>query len=218
MYKAAFEAVSKCAGQVGRGGEVAAEESTNAKCLGVLVPAIVTIARLKGSQGESSGAFEAVKECEARLRNFDKPHWNYLLNTFKARLSLDYTDMAAAESWLYQEITRTREFELIVLACLLIARGNLGDANLLLTRLLAFAQGEARRHGTVEILNLLAISAYQSDDIVKAMTYLGQSKTINILRDFLSKFGKCNAAELNFCCVKEITRISLALINRFLEI
>ncbi|MEN6351444.1 MAG: hypothetical protein ABFD08_18890 [Syntrophomonas sp.] len=76
-----------------------------------------------------------------------------MLNAFQARLHLESGNDEAAERWftscklgIYHEITRTREYELLVYARFLIARGCPGDADILLLRLLAFASSLGQKH------------------------------------------------------------------------
>jgi ATP/maltotriose-dependent transcriptional regulator MalT len=114
---------------------------------------------------------KVIGECENRMEKFQKPHWSYMLTAFKVRLYIDLDDNEKLEQWLmesrlslYQDIIRTREYELIVLAWVLIARKRYGDAQLLLNRLLNFAEGLKRSHSIVEITNLLAITAMKNSN------------------------------------------------------
>jgi LuxR family maltose regulon positive regulatory protein len=173
----------------------AIDEAIDTGCPGSLVPAMVTIARIKRSQNEITAAFDAIRECEKRLLKINRPHWNYLLNAFKARLDLDFGRTAAVEEWLatsklqiYQEITRTSEYELLVLARVLMSRRRFGDTAILLQRLLTFAEAEKRLHSLVEILNLLAITAAQVGDIPKALDLLEKSLVIGLREGFCRSF------------------------------
>lgn len=174
----------------------AMEKATDAHCPGVLVPSMVTIARIDKARGDIAGALTTIEECESRLQDIHKMHWNYLLKSFKARLLLETGDMHATENWftscklgIYHEISRTREFELLVYARFLIARGRINEAKILLKRLLAFSMGLARKHSTVEILNLLAMASFRNKENEKAMDYLGKSIAIGLEEEYIRSFA-----------------------------
>lgn len=173
----------------------ALEEATQAGCPGALVPTMVHIAKINKARGDMAGAFKAVEECETRLQSINKKHWNYLLKAFQARLYLESGDDEAAESWfescklgIYHEITRTKEFELLVYARFLIARGSFGEAAILLQRLLAFAESLGQRHSMVEILNLLAIASFNSGEKATAMEHLRNSIDIGMEEGYIRSF------------------------------
>lgn len=65
---------------------------------------------------------------------------------------------------LYHEITSVREYEMIVLARFIISSQRYDDANILLNRILVFAEEKKRNHTLVEVLNLLSITAYRSNN------------------------------------------------------
>jgi LuxR family transcriptional regulator, maltose regulon positive regulatory protein len=149
----------------------AIDDATKADCPGALVPAMVTLAKIKRANGDIPGALGIVEECENRVEKFHRPHWRYLLNAFKVRLYLDAGNIEIADKWvedghlgLFHEITAVKEYELIVLARFLIAKQRYTDAFLLLNRLLSFAEAKKRIHSVVEITNLLAITALKDLD------------------------------------------------------
>ena len=171
------------------------DEATKAECPGALVPGMVTLACNKRAQNDITAAFEAVKECEQRLAKINKPHWNYLLNAFKTRLYLDTSQTGEVEEWfstcklrIYQEITRTREYELIIFARVLMVWERYDDAAILLQRLLAFTEDEKRLHSMVEILNLLAISADKTGETSLAVNYLEKALSIGLRESYLRSF------------------------------
>jgi LuxR family maltose regulon positive regulatory protein len=173
----------------------AVNEGAGGKCPGSLVPAMVTIARIRRAQNEIAAAYDAVWECEKRLMRTNRPHWNYLLNAFKTRLDLDAGRTAAVEEWLatsklhiYQEITKTGEYELLVFARCLMSQGRFRDAAILLQRLLAFAEAEKRLHSTVEILNLLAITTAKTGDNARALELLEKSLVIGLQEGYVCSF------------------------------
>lgn len=174
----------------------AMEGSMDVGCPGVLVPVMVTIAKVHKAQGNIRGAFEALEECEYKLQSCKNPHWGYLLSAFKARMYLDSNDIGAAgislkssSLGIYHEITRAREFKLIVFSRLLIAKGLLTDADILLKRLLKYCKAFVRRHSTVEILNLLAITSYKNNQDQLAMTYLKKSLAIGMSEGYIRSFA-----------------------------
>lgn len=173
----------------------AMEKAENARCPGVLVPSMVTIARINLARGDIEGAFSAVDECELKLQSIKKMHWNYLLRAFRARLCLDSGGPDAGKEWfescklgIYHEITRGREFELIVNARFLIAAGRMNEAEILLNRLLAFSMNFRRKHSAVEILNLLADACFKGGKKEKAMEYLGKSIAMGLSEDYIRSF------------------------------
>ncbi|NSW91710.1 MAG: hypothetical protein HPY74_13735 [Firmicutes bacterium] len=128
----------------------AIDEAIDSECPRALVPAITTISRIKRAQGDMNGALHVVQEYEGWLEKQGKPHWIYMLNAFKTRLHIDSGGTKKVEKWfascklgIYHEISRAKEFELIVYARVLMAKGLLSDADILLRRLLIFAEGAA---------------------------------------------------------------------------
>jgi LuxR family maltose regulon positive regulatory protein len=171
------------------------DEATKADCPGALVPGMVTLARIKKAQNDLTAALEAVRECEQRLEKINKPHWNYQLNAFKTCLFLDAGQTGAVEEWfsncklrIYQEITRTREYELIVFARVLVERDRFEDAAILLQRLLAFAEGEKRLHSMVEIFNLLALNSDKTGETTSALIFLEKALSIGLQEGYFRSF------------------------------
>ncbi|MGE5605254.1 MAG: LuxR C-terminal-related transcriptional regulator [Bacteroidota bacterium] len=177
----------------------ALEEAEGAKCPGALVPAMVNIARIKRAGGDLAGAFEVMEECGKKLQNFGKAHWIYLIQAFRCRLYLDKGEATGAEEWLasrqlnvFTGVNRTREFELLVYVRVLLAKERRQDAKLLLQRLLAFTEENARFHSQVEVLNLLALLDYQNNQLPGALKYIEKSLAIGMaegyVRSYLDEF------------------------------
>lgn len=171
------------------------DEAIHANCPGALVPAMVTLAKIRRAHGDIAGALEVIEECENKVAKFHRPHWSYTLRAFKARLYIDLTDNEKVDKWikesrlsLYEDIIRTREYELIVLARVLIAKKRYGDAQLLLNRLLNFAQGLKRSHSIVEITNLLAITALKDLNEALAKEYFEKALSIGIEEGYIRSF------------------------------
>ncbi len=171
------------------------EEAREANCPGAFVPAMVNIARIKRADGDTTGAFAVLEECEKQLRDAGKPHWNYLLRAFRCRLYLDagYTDQA--QEWLsfskldiFTELGRVREFELIVYARALILSNRTQDAELLLQRLLTFSGDNRRLHSRVEVLNLLALLAYRNHHARVALKHMDESLDIGMKEGYVRSY------------------------------
>ncbi len=173
----------------------AQEEARTANCPGALVPAMVNIARNKRAVGDIAGALAVLEECEEQLRSAGKPHWNYLLRAFRCRLYLDAGYTVQAQEWLsssklgiFTEISRIREFELIVYARVLILLNRPQDAELLLQRLLTFSGDNRRLHSRVEVLNLLAMLAYRNHHARAALKYMDQSLDIGMTQGYVRSY------------------------------
>jgi len=173
----------------------ALEKAIRADCPGVLVPAMITIARINKARGDWPSVLATLDECELRLTPIHQMHWNYLLRAFRARMMLESGDRDAAARWLdacklgpYQDLSRAREFEFLVFARFLIERGDTHLANILLRRLLDFSTVLGRKHSTVEILNLLAIVCQREGKSDQAMDFLGQSLAIGSEEVYIRSF------------------------------
>ena len=171
------------------------DEAIQAHCTGALVPAMVTLAKIRRAHGEIANALEVIEECENRVEKLHKPHWGYMLKAFKVRLYIDLDEKKKLDKWmrenrlsLYQNIIRTQEYELIVLARVLIAKKRYGDAQLLLNRLLNFAEGLKRSHSIVEITNLLAITSLKNSNEALAEAYLEKALSIGIGEGYIRSF------------------------------
>lgn len=173
----------------------AIEDAQLANSPGVLVPAMAGISRIKRSRADMAGALAVLEECESRLKTIQKPHWNDLVSALKTRYSIETGNMDEAERWIhtnklhiFSEINRVREFELIVLARALWAKNDTNDAELLLMRLLPFAQAEGRLHSEVEILNLLAMIACQRGNTSLAASHLEKSLRIGLHEGYVRSY------------------------------
>jgi LuxR family maltose regulon positive regulatory protein len=173
----------------------AQEEAREAKCPGALVPAMVNIARIKRAKGDFSGAFAVLAECENQLSDVGKPHWNYLLNAFRCRLFAEKGYLKQAQEWasssklgVFTELSKIREFELIVYVRVLILSERIQDAEILLHRLLAFTEENRRLHSRVEVLNLLALLAFGNHRTRLAFKYFDVSLGIGLKEGYLRSY------------------------------
>lgn len=173
----------------------AIERARAAGCPGALVPAMVGIARIKKAEGDVAGAFEALDACEESLKSVNQFHWFCLIRAFRARLSLETGAAGPAYRWaeennlsIYGELNRVNEFELIVFARVLMKKRKLEDAQLLLLRLLAFAEAGGRAHSETEILNLLSAAAWKRNDPARCAEYMERSLSIGEARGFVRSY------------------------------
>jgi len=173
----------------------AIDEAVNAGCLGALVPAMVTLSKIRRSRGDLEEAMEIIEECEKSVENFHKPHWAYILKAFKVRLYIDRNDTEKIDKWIqesrlgmFQNINRVREFELIVLARVFIYQQRYDDARILLCRLLEFAEHLNRSHSMVEIYNLLAINALKNQEEESAVEHLEKALIIGMKESYARSF------------------------------
>jgi LuxR family maltose regulon positive regulatory protein len=173
----------------------AVEEARDASCPGALVPAMVCLARVKRAEGDMSGAFNVLEECENQLQVIGKPHWIYLLYAFRCRLYIDTGSMDKVQEWfssrklsVFTELSSIREFELIVYAKVLILLGRAHDAQLLLERLFTFTGDNKRLHSRVEVLNILALLTFKKNNTRLAFGYLDESLDIGMNEGFVRSF------------------------------
>lgn len=173
----------------------AVDEATKADCPGALVPAMVTLAKIKRALGDIPGAFRIIEECENIVEKVHRPHWRYLLQAFKVRLYLDSGNIEMGDKWveeghlsIFQEVTVVTEYELIVLARFLIEKRRYKDAYFLLNRLLSFADAKKRVHSVVEITNLLAITAFKDLDKKAAVKNINEALCIGIEEGYVRSF------------------------------
>ncbi len=173
----------------------ATEEARAAQCPGALVPAMANIARMRRAQGDIAGALCVLDECEKLLPGGGKVPWLYLLRALRCRFFLDTGSMVRVQEWLaastlgpFTQLDKVREFELITYARVLLSLDQKQDAGLLLKRLLAFT-GEAQRlHSRVEVLNLLALLAYQNNQDLSAFRFMDEALTIGMQQGYVRSF------------------------------
>ncbi len=173
----------------------ALDEARETGCPGALVPAMVDIARIKRASGDILSAFSILDECEKQLKTIGRSHWLYLLDAFRCRLNLDVGDIDNARKWLakerldiFSEISKAKEFELIVFSRALIAIKRTQDAQLLLQRLLAFTEETNRLHSRVEVLNILASLSFGENHIRLALKCLDESLEIGLAEGYIRSY------------------------------
>ncbi len=173
----------------------AVDEAQNANCPGALVPAMVGIARMKRAGGDILGAFNFLEECEKQLQSRGNSHWIYLIRAFRCRLFIDIGNKGKMQEWfsssklsIFTELDRIREFELIVYARTLLSLYQTQDAQLLLQRLLIFTGDNDRPHSRVEVLNLLALLAFQNNHARLAFRYMDESFDIGMNEGYVRSY------------------------------
>lgn len=171
------------------------DEAVRANCPGSYVPAMVTLSRIRHAHGDMAGTLQIMHECEKNIGTFHQVHWSYMVKAFLTRMHLELNDEEKVDRWLkesrlslYQEIVGTREYELIVLARVLLAKKRCQDAHLLLNRLLNFAEGLKRSHSIVEITNLLAVTALKNMKKELAGEYIEKALSIGMVEGYVRSF------------------------------
>ncbi len=175
---------------------MAVEEAVSADCMGALVPAMVTLSRLRRAQGDMNGAVELALECEKRAAASHKSHWVYLVKAFKSKLYIEMHQNEKLDTWYsecrlntHQDITKAKEYEFIILSRMLIYKKKYSSAIFLLNRLLAFARNQKRLHSSVEILNLLAMVSFTTGDEHLALKYFEEALAIGYQEDYVRSFA-----------------------------
>lgn len=173
----------------------AVEEAQQAGCPGALVPAMADIARIKRARGDTKGALAVLDECAGKLQGSGKTHWMYLLSAFRCRLYIDIADAEKIEKWVsscklseFTDISKIREFELMVYARVQMFKDCLQDAEILLQRLLNFTKKMNRPHSMAEVLNMLALLEYKRDRQSKAFLYLDQSLALGSEQKYVRSY------------------------------
>ena len=174
---------------------VSVDEAMQANCPGAYVPAMVTLAKIRRAHGDMAGVLQVIEECESKLEAFHKLHWGYMVKAFKVRMYIELNDDEKLDKWLkesrlslFQEIVSTREYELIVLCRVLLAKKQYQDAHLLLNRLLIFAEKSKRSHSITEIMNLLAITALKDLKKELAEEYMEKALSLGIEEGYIRSF------------------------------
>ncbi|MDA8222598.1 MAG: LuxR C-terminal-related transcriptional regulator [Desulfitobacterium hafniense] len=173
----------------------AMEEGQEANCPGALVPAMVDIARVKRAEGDISGAFSVLEKCAKLLPDNRKSHWIYLLQAYRCRLLMDIGDTEKVREWvlaskldLFTELSRFKEYELIIYARAMIYLNRTQDARLLLQRLLTFTGDSGRSHSRVEVLNLLALLDFRNHHTLSSFRYMDESFAIGLKEGYVRSY------------------------------
>jgi ATP-dependent transcriptional regulator len=171
---------------------------TEMKNPGILVPGFITMAKGRMAMGDISGAFQTLEEAKKLLDGKSKEIWNYHLDIIEAKLFLLIGDSSSATKLyhaekinIYDNLSCIREMEYIVYARYLMLTNHLEDAQILLNRLMNYAQKENRLGSQIEILALTAICQSRTGNLTSALSTLEQAfilgETENYIRSFVDE-------------------------------
>jgi LuxR family maltose regulon positive regulatory protein len=150
-----------------------------------LATGLATLAWIRQATGDRAGAREAIREAE---RVAPSPAVAVLVNPVpaqRARLLLAQGDVAGAARWTQQhglspddEPSYPQEREYLVLARVLLAHGQPGQALALLERLLTLAAAQGRTGSVIEVGALRALALAARGDQPAAVTALAEALTL----------------------------------------
>ncbi|MCF8011119.1 MAG: LuxR C-terminal-related transcriptional regulator [Clostridiales bacterium] len=160
-------------------------EAERAGEIGIVIPGLLNLARIKRARGMVQEAFELTAAAEKQARENKLLFWLPVIDSLRARICMETGYKEYIYQWkktyhfdIYDNLSENIEFQLITLARVLIFEGNLDRALFLLERLLDFAEDEKRMLSKIEILNLQAIVYHEKGKIEKAVKVLKRSLAI----------------------------------------
>lgn len=163
-----------------------------------LLSGSLSMSRVLSSLGDFPGALTALGRAEEVIRRTGQPHWLESILSFRAGVQLrqarvegDAEALEAASRWArdsgllgswrngpvtdaFNDIHR-RDFAHLVIARLLLARGETAQALELLAALLAMAEETGRAHSVIEVLCLEALARNLQGDRQGAVAVLGRA-------------------------------------------
>lgn len=152
---------------------------------GMLIPSIITLAKVRRAQGDFDCALELISEAEKKAYDYNDLNWIEKIKAFKIILLLEKEDRKPDNYWIenhyfsiLEKLSIDNELEHIVLVRVLLDRGKIDRAMLSLKRLLIFVEEEKIYLSIIEVLNLLAIAYYQMGQKRKALKTLEKSLII----------------------------------------
>jgi LuxR family maltose regulon positive regulatory protein len=144
----------------------------------------VAMARMREAEGDLDGALELLDEAERRYTSDFGPNVRPIA-AMKARLFIRHGRLGEALAWAHSqgvlavdELSYVREFELITVARLFLARGSVPKALALLDRLQLAAEDGCRSGSVIEILVLQAIGQHQHGRTPAALASLERALTL----------------------------------------
>ncbi|SPF40559.1 putative ATP-dependent transcriptional regulator [Candidatus Desulfosporosinus infrequens] len=162
--------------------ELGMEEAPQCNNLGALVPALITLGRIKKAQGYQEVAQEIISEISRKWDKTEDVSWLHLFEAFKVRLGLERSDLTGTDRWLENSqlsfslcLETPREYDYITYARLLRARQRYDGALFLLARLAMSAEKKDRLPSMIEIYNLTALVYQEKGERVKALETLQKS-------------------------------------------
>jgi LuxR family transcriptional regulator, maltose regulon positive regulatory protein len=155
----------------------------------------IALAKIKSTQGDWQGAFEAVDEliklCSTPENKMVLPR----VEAFRAWLWIKQGNLDAAQQWAStsglsanEDLVLLREDETLTLAQLLIAQEKLDEVMRLLARLLAAAQDGGREGRVIEILTLQAVALKAQGNQVEALTMLKRALVLGEPEGYIRTF------------------------------
>ena len=152
---------------------------------GPLAITYAALARVKQSQGDESGASDAIEMARESAPDTQAHHPLNPLPAYLVRAQLAQGDVEAALRWARKrkldaddELSYAREVEHLVLARVYVAQGKLEEALRLLGRLLSAAHAGGRVGSMIEILTLQALILQAEGDVTRAASILGQALSL----------------------------------------
>ena len=165
------------------------------KKFGAYMPGVNTTAKIYWSYGDKEKAISLLQEGEQVLRQHNNILLAKKMEAFRVWLSLMMKDTAAANEWMQERykgfsenITIQNEFDLSVYARVLIEKGDHRHAEVLLVRLLGFAQGMKQIRWPIIFSNILARLHYSRGDLNKALNCLDTAIELGIKHKYFRIF------------------------------
>jgi LuxR family transcriptional regulator, maltose regulon positive regulatory protein len=156
--------------------------SVDLDATGPLFDGYLALTRARQAQGDTQGAFEALRKAESIAPN---PHigarWKSQVEAWRASLRLAQGDIKAAARWAQERglsaedelcCSPVSEFEHLTLARLLIAQGKHEEPLRLLERLLEDAEAGGRAWSVIALLSLKAVALRTQSDEPGALAAL----------------------------------------------
>lgn len=168
------------------------EEAEKSKSAGILVPAVITKARMMIDSGCPDDAYKILDEGERSLHAMGSIHMLPLLQAFRTRLDIITGDSDSVKQWLdrncldvEEEPSLQRLYELTTLVRVLLYLDRTDDCVFLLSRLIAFTKSEHHLYCTAELLNLGAILCCYMGETQEALKMLNESLVIGESEGYL---------------------------------
>jgi LuxR family maltose regulon positive regulatory protein len=170
--------------------------------------AYIPLARVRWAQGDMDSAWDALEKAQELATQFDLSELDDLsVDLFRAWMWISQGDLEPARRWaeardLFKYIDtplqeaasdsydlRMRKYELLVLARLLIAQGQPGEALKLLASLIPVAEWRGRPGMLVEIHVLQALACQAQGDLDRAMDALGDALALAEPKGYVGIFA-----------------------------
>ncbi len=170
-------------------------EAQEEESLGVLIPGLICLAKIKRAWGKEEEALEVVEQGCQRIRETRHKQWVPHLNAFKVQLLLRKGDREKAGAWMeknrlsiYDRLLPHRELEYLTMARVLMDQGKYEDTMVFLARLHLLMEREQRHHGMIEVFNLKALAYFNQGETFRAMEVLEKSLLMAEPLGYLRKF------------------------------